>query len=147
MQVALIGFLDPVPYAAQRGKMTAPPLGTWRVREIIDGPASSRGGEDVIKKLRVRITGKRLVVTGGEEKEEYVIVNIDPTQGTAAIDLRDLTYGRTYRGIYEREGRRLRICIQFWTTGNAKTSVRPVSFEEAGSANVFGPTLYHLELE
>jgi uncharacterized protein (TIGR03067 family) len=127
------------------GEITAPPLGTWRVRDIVDGPASSRGEKEVTKKLRVRITEKRLVVTGGEEREEYVIVGINPSQGTAAIDLRDLTSGRTYRGIYERDGKRLRICIQFWTTGNAKTSVRPESFQEADSAKVFGPTLYLLE--
>jgi uncharacterized protein (TIGR03067 family) len=147
MHMALIGSLDPMPYAAQMGEMTVPPLGTWRVRDIIEGAASSRIGKEMIKRLRVQITGKRLVVTGGEEREEYVIVGINPTQGPVAIDLRDLTYGRTYRGIYEREGMRLRISIQFWTTGNAKTSVRPKSFKDADSANVFGPTLYLLELD
>ena len=139
VHVALIGFLDAKSYAAETGEMTAPLLGTWRVLDIIDGPASSRDGKTV------QITGKRLVVTGGEEKEEYAIVGINPEQGTAAIDLR--AYGRTYRGIYEREGKRLRICIQFWTKGNAKTSVRPKSFKEADSANVFGPTLYLLQRE
>ena len=138
--VALIGFPDGPQSAAETGEVTGLPLGTWRVHEIIDGPASSRDGK------RVQITEKRLIVTGGEKKEEYVIVGIKPTPGTATIDLRDLT-GRIYRGIYEREGKRLRICIQFWTKGNAKTSVRPRFFKEADPASVFGPTLYLLELE
>jgi len=147
MPVALIGFLDPLPYAAQTGEMTAPLLGTWRVRDLVDGPGSPRVGKDVIKRLRVQITGKRLVIAGGEEREDYVIVGVNPTRGPAAIDVRDLTTGRTYRGIYEREGKRLRICIQFWTRGDARTSVRPESFKEADPANVFGPTLYLLELD
>jgi hypothetical protein len=146
VQVALIGYLDPMPDAAQMGQVTAPPLGTWLVREIVDGPASSRGDKDTIKKLRVRITGKRLIVTGGKEKEEYLIVGVKPMSGVMAIDLRDQTK-RTYCGIYECKGPRLSICIQFWTTGNAKTSVRPESFKEADRANVFGPTLYLLERE
>jgi uncharacterized protein (TIGR03067 family) len=93
----------------------------------------------------VRITDNRLVVIGGEEKEEFSIVSNIPTQKPSAIDLR--ADGRTYRGIYQQEGKRLRICVQFWTEGNAKTSVRPKSFKEAERANVFGPTLYLLELE
>src|SRR5262245_49925530 len=117
VHVALIGFLDARPYPAETAESMAglmdPHLGTWRVRDIIDGPASPRGDKKGIKNLRVRITGKRLVVTGGEEKEDYVIVGIQPARGTATIDLRDRT-GRIYRGIYERKGKRLRICVQFW---------------------------------
>jgi uncharacterized protein (TIGR03067 family) len=145
--MALIGFLDQLPYPTQTGEMTAPLLGTWRVLDIIDGPGSPRVGKDVIQRLRAQITNGRLVVTGGEETEVYVIAGIDGTRGPAAIDLRDPKQRRTYRGIYEREGKRLRICTQFWITGNAATSVRPESFAEADSANVFGPTLYILELE
>src|SRR5262245_35329705 len=137
VQLALIAFRDLPPSAAERGDLTGPPVGTWRVLDIIDGPGSSRDGK------AVQITAKRLAVTGGQEKEEFRIVGIDPTGGTTAIDLR--AQGRTYRGIYQQEGERLRICVQFWTTGNAKASVRPASFTEADPANVFGPTLYILE--
>jgi uncharacterized protein (TIGR03067 family) len=147
MYVALIGSPDPLPYTAQAEARMASPLGAWRVRDLIEGPASSRGGKELIKKLRVQITGKRLVVTCGEQREEYGIVGISPRDGPSAIDLRDPTSGRIYRGIYQREGKRLRICIQLWTKGNAKTSVRPESFTEASPANVFGPTLYLLEPE
>ena len=136
----LSGFLDCSPSIAQMSKVTeGPPLGTWRVLDIIDGPASSRGGKTV------QITENQLVITGGEAKEEYLIVSIIPTQRPAAIDLR--VHGRTYRGIYQQEGKRLRLCVQFWTEGHAKTSVRPESFKEADRANVFGPTLYVLEFE
>jgi uncharacterized protein (TIGR03067 family) len=134
---ALMACLD-FPPSAESGEVTGPPVGTWRVLDVIDGPASSRDG------TTVQISGKRLVVTGGEEKEEYVIVRIIPTQGLTAIDLR--AHGRTYRGIYQQEGNRLRICVQFWTEGNAKTSVRPGSFKDADRTKVFGPTLYLLEL-
>ena len=134
---ALMACLD-VPRSAEMGEVTGPPVGTWRVLDVIDGPASSREGKTV------QISGKRLVFTGGEEKEEYVIVRITPTKGLAAIDLR--AQGRTYRGIYQQEGNRLRMCVQFWTEGNAKTSVRPKSFKEADRTKVFGPTLYLLEL-
>jgi RNA polymerase sigma factor (sigma-70 family) len=126
-----------IPGPAETGKVTGPPVGTWRVLDIIDGPASARDG------TTVQITGKHLVVTGGEKKEEYLIVGINPTQGPAAIDLR--AGGRTYRGIYQQEGKRLRLCVQLWTEGSAKTSVRPQSFKEADRATVLGPTLYLLE--
>jgi uncharacterized protein (TIGR03067 family) len=136
LEAALMAGAD-LPPSAERGKLAGPPVGTWRVVDIIDGPASARNG------TTVQITGKHLVVTGGEEKEEYLIVGINATQGLAAIDLR--AGGRTYRGIYQQEGKRLRICVQLWTEGNAKTSVRPQSFKEADRAKVFGPTLYLLE--
>jgi uncharacterized protein (TIGR03067 family) len=129
-------------------KVTPPlPPGTWQVVGFIAGPASAPPGDEEIKKLRVRITDRRLVVTGGDEQEDYVIVRMDASRRPAAIDLRDEARGRTYRGIYERQGKRLRLCVQFWTTGNAKTSERPAAFKEANSANVFGPTLLLLEPE
>jgi len=140
LPAVLSGFLDCSPSIAQMSEVTeGPPLGTWRVLDIIDGPASSRDGKTV------QITDNQLIITGGEEKEEYSIVGIIPTQRLAAIDLR--IHGRTYRGIYQQEGKRLRLCVQFWTEGNAKTSVRPESFKEADPANAFGPTLYVLELK
>jgi uncharacterized protein (TIGR03067 family) len=127
-------------------KVTPPlPPGSWQVVGFIAGPASAPPGEEEIKKLRVLITDKRLVVTGGEEKEEYAIVRIDASRQPGVIDLRDVARGRTYRGIYERQGKRLRLCVQFWITGNEKTSERPASFKEAHTANVFGPTLLLLE--
>jgi uncharacterized protein (TIGR03067 family) len=141
MHAALIGFLDPMPSAAQVMEMSEPPHGAWRVRDIIDGPASGR--DDKV----VQITSKRLVLAGGEQKQEFVIVGINPDQEISTIDLWDRRHGRTYRGIYERKGKRLRICIQLWITGNAKASVRPESFKEADSRKVFGPTLYVLELD
>jgi uncharacterized protein (TIGR03067 family) len=136
----LSGCLDCSPSIAQMSEVIeGPPSGTWRVLDIIDGPASSRDGKTV------QIADNRLVVTGRKGKEEYSIVSIIPTQSPAAIDLR--ADGRTYRGIYQQEGKRLRICVQFWIEGNAKTSFRPESFKEADRANVFGPTLYRLELK
>jgi uncharacterized protein (TIGR03067 family) len=145
-QVALVWFLDLKPSAAEMGEMTAPLLGAWRVLDIVDGPASSRGDKDALQDLTVHITGKWLIVTGGEQKEEYLIVGINPTPGTPTIDLRDARH-RTYRGIYQREGKRLRICVQFWTQGGATRSVRPESFQEADPTKVFGPTLFFLEQE
>src|SRR5262245_15546112 len=134
--VILIGLLDPTSHTAHAGQMTGPPVGAWRILNIIDGPASSRD------RKTVRIAGERLIVTGGEESEEYAIVRIKSAEGIAAIDLRDLKNRRTYLGIYQSEGKRLQICIQFWTTGNAKASVRPESFQEANPVKVFGGTLY-----
>jgi|SRR6516162_594793 uncharacterized protein (TIGR03067 family) len=131
---------------APTDELAPPPYrGTWRVAGMIDGPAAPPLSAEEIKKLTVRITDKRLVIVGGEEKQEYAIVRIDSTQRPAVIDLRDVTWRRTYRGIYEREGKRLRLCVQFSITGNAKTSVRPASFKEADPANVFGPTLFLLD--
>ena len=66
LRAALIAILDLPPSSAERGEMTAPPVGTWRVQEIVDGPASGRDG------TTVRITGARLVITGGAEKEEFL---------------------------------------------------------------------------
>jgi uncharacterized protein (TIGR03067 family) len=112
---------------------------------FIAGPASTPPREEEIKKLRVRITDRRLVVTGGDEQEDYAIVRLDASRLPAVIDLRDVVRGRTYRGIYERQGKRLRLCVQFWITGNAKTSERPASFKEASLSSAFGPTLLLLE--
>jgi uncharacterized protein (TIGR03067 family) len=120
------------------------PSGAFRVAGFIAGPASSLS-EDEAKKLRVSITNKRLVIDGGDEKEEFAIVAIDESRWPRMIDLRDKASGRIYRGIYERRGKRLRLCIQFWTTGDAKTSDRPASFSDASPANAFGPTLFNLE--
>jgi hypothetical protein len=114
-------------------------VGAWRVLNIVDGPASSRDGK------ALQIAGNRLVITGGEEKEEYVIVAMNQMQGaTGTIDLRD-AHRRTCCGIYQQEGKRLRLCVQFWIEGNAKTSVRPKTIKEADATNVFGPTRYLLE--
>jgi hypothetical protein len=136
----LCGFPDCSQSIAQMSEVTERPLlGTWRVLDIIDGPVSSRDGKTV------QITDNQPVITGGVEKEEYSIVSIIPTQRPAAIDLR--VHGRTYRGIYQQEGKRLRLYAQFWTAGNAISSVRPESYQEADRANVFGPTLYVLEFE
>jgi uncharacterized protein (TIGR03067 family) len=138
IQVGLLACGNLPPSALEKGEITSP-VGTWRVLDIIDGPASSRDGKTV------QITGNRLVVTGGEGKEEYVIVAMNPMQGaTGTIDLRD-SHRRTCCGIYQQEEKRLRICVQFWTEGNAKTSIRPKTFKEADATNVFGPTLYLLE--
>ena len=127
-------------------KVTPPlPPGTWQVVGFITGAASPPPGEEEIKKLRVRISDKRLVITGGDEQEDYAIVRLDASRRPAVIDLRDAARGRTYRGIYERQGKRLRLCVQFWITGDAKTSERPASFQEASPSSAFGPTLLLLE--
>ena len=132
----LSGFLDGPPSIAQLSEVTeGPPLGTWRIVDIIDEHVSCR------RDKTVQITDNRLVFTGGE----YSIVSIIPTQRPAAIDL--WADGWTYRGIYQQEGKQLRICVQFYIEGNAKTSVRPKSFKEADRAKIFGPTLYVLELK
>jgi uncharacterized protein (TIGR03067 family) len=111
---------------------------------FITGPADALSEEES-KQLRVQITNKHLVLTGGEEKLEYAIVALDASRRPGLIDLCDMVRGRTYRGIYEWQGRRLRLCVQFWTTGDAKSSDRPASFTEANRATTFGPTLFLLE--
>ena len=135
---ALSGTLAFRPSVSDFDKVKGPPQGTWRVLEVIDGPASA------LAATMVQISGKRLVLTQGEEKLELLIVGINPTKGIGTIDLRD-KYKRIFRGIYHQDGKRLSICVQFWTEGNAKESIRPQSFLEADRTKVFGPTMYVLE--
>jgi uncharacterized protein (TIGR03067 family) len=138
VMTALSGILISRPSISDLDKVSGPPQGTWRVLEMIDGAASARADKIL------SFAGRQLIVTDGEAKEEFWIVSINPTQGTGTIDLRDKNR-RIYRGIFTQEGKRLTICVQFWIEGNARVSVRPQSFNEAGRSNFFGPTLYLLE--
>src|SRR5262245_32733719 len=73
VQVALIASWDLPQSAAQGGEMIGLPVGTWQVLDLVDGSGSSR--DDKI----VQITGSQLLLTGGEDKQEFRIVGIDST--------------------------------------------------------------------
>jgi uncharacterized protein (TIGR03067 family) len=135
---ALSGILISRPSISDSDKVYGPPQGAWRVLQIVDGAASAR--TDNI----MHFAGRQLIVSDGEDKEKFLIVNINPTQGIGTIDIRDKRK-RIYRGVFQQQGKQLTICVQFWIEGNAKESVRPASFLEADRSKMFGPTLYILE--
>ena len=96
--------------------------GDWRQTAfVMDGRSRDASG------ITIRIDGDTITVKHGEEAEPPAPYTLDPAK--KAIDLKLENEGRTMRGIYQVEGKTLKICL------NPKS--RPSKFTaEAGTGNV-----------
>jgi uncharacterized protein (TIGR03067 family) len=139
---------------------TGPLQGTWKVIDIVEGGASGRGDFKEAPKLvelTVKVAKGRLTLSGPVKEEAvirveeevfevFTVTGIDPTRRPATIDFWSKADRVTYRGIYQRQGKWLYVCIQFWMSGPTKASERPRSFEQAWDRKKnFGPMLLILE--
>jgi uncharacterized protein (TIGR03067 family) len=148
-RLAFAGFLIASPgYAGAEAAPTKQIDGTWKVIDIVEAGLSAADSPKEARelgKVTVKVTDGRLILASPEGEEEFAVTRIAKHR-PAAIDLRDKEGGPIYRGIYQRDGKRLKICIQFWMVGDAKASARPRSFKEARDRKMdYGPTLLILE--
>jgi uncharacterized protein (TIGR03067 family) len=98
--------------------------GTWKVVSAVDG------GEDQDTKEVLTFGKDKITVEDRESKSEWQAYKLDPGKKPKSIDL--TTGGKTYLGIYELDGDKLKICINEHSDSDRK---RPTAFESKGGSS------------
>jgi RNA polymerase sigma-70 factor (ECF subfamily) len=129
-----------VSWAAATGGDVGSLQGAWRAVEVTADGRRAPDGEATM--FRVAVAGNKLTLSAGGD-DHTARFTLDPTRSPRAIDLTWLDgseKGRTVRGIYAREGGRLRLCVPNPKAGDGEG--RPGGFTAAAGE---GRMLFTLE--
>jgi uncharacterized protein (TIGR03067 family) len=88
---------------------TAKFQGSWRV---VSGESKGKPApEDALKDLKWVIKGNRITVKGSEGKQSELTFKLDPSQKPKAIDITNAERKEIVQGIYQLEGKTLKLCV------------------------------------